>query len=222
MEANREAVTILEIGSPHSDRKYRSETARAYLLLGTLMRDNRQWPESPYRQALAVLEPLVKEFPDVREYRALLAGAYSGLGIVFKSAGRPEAEPNSQGGEIARRASRRFPGAMHYHADLLWYPINLGNRLADSGKRDEAEAAFARAVTLRERLSAQFPAWPEYRTDLASSYFCLAHNIRSAIDAIALLRKAVALGTCRCGIARCARKPPRAGCHPTGSGKPSF
>ena len=45
---------------------------------------------------------------------------------------------------------------------------NLGNLLADLGKRPEAEQQYRKALAIQEKLAADFPAVPEYRQDLAS------------------------------------------------------
>src|SRR5262249_26815589 len=46
----------------------------------------------------------------------------------------------------------------------------LGALLSDLDKREQAEAAYRQALTLREKLVADFPAVPQYRLELARSH----------------------------------------------------
>ena len=57
-----------------------------------------------------------------------------------------------------------------YRQHLATSHNNLGNLLADLGKRQEAEEQYRKALTIQEQLAADFPAVPEYRLDLARSH----------------------------------------------------
>src|SRR5262249_60943853 len=62
--------------------------------------------------------------------------------------------------------------------------------------RPDAEAAFRRALELREKVAAEFPAIPEYRIDLAGSYVNFGRLIRDdgrTLDSLDWFAKAIPL-----------------------------
>src|SRR5262249_34226807 len=73
---------------------------------------------------------------------------------------------------------------------------SLGTLLYGLKNRPEAEAAFRRALELREKVAAEFPAIPEYRIDLAGSYVNFGRLIRDdgrILDSLDWFAKAIPL-----------------------------
>ena len=57
-----------------------------------------------------------------------------------------------------------------YRRELALSHIGLGGLLDDLGKRGDAEAEYRAALTIQEKLAADFPTVPEYRRELADSH----------------------------------------------------
>jgi tetratricopeptide (TPR) repeat protein len=71
-----------------------------------------------------------------------------------------------------------FPTVAQYRQYLANCLNNLGNLLAEQGKRAEAVKAYRQALALQDKLAADFPAIPEYRRDLALTH----NNLATLLD----------------------------------------
>jgi RNA polymerase sigma factor (sigma-70 family) len=133
-------------------------------------------PKAPdqiaYRQALALLEAMVREHPQDAEYRAALARSYLTMGIHLQKRGRTaEAE------QLYRRALailealvREQPDVIAHRAVFARVLDRLGGLLGAAGRHQEAMETHRRAIAIQERLVSDHPSLPQARGDLARSY----------------------------------------------------
>jgi tetratricopeptide (TPR) repeat protein len=157
--------------------KYRAALAGYSGNLGSLWAElgRRADGVTAYRTALALQKKLADDFPNVPEYREDLGRTHNNLGHYLRELGRladaeaidreavairerlvAEAGP---GGPSSRLVPRRLD---------LGYSLNgLAQGLRQHGKPAEAEAAFRRALALREELAAS--GVPQRRHELAQT-----------------------------------------------------
>jgi serine/threonine-protein kinase len=179
--------------------EYRQDVARSYYKLGILLRDlsKHAEAESAYREALKIQAQLAADFPTMPEYRQDIARTYYDLGILLHNLRKHEkAEAAYRDAlKIQTQLIADFPTVPEYRQDVAASHYNLGILLHDRGKRAEAEAAyhdalkgrerlaeaeiaFRDALKGRERLATDFPAVPQYRQDVARSYYNLGILLR--------------------------------------------
>jgi serine/threonine protein kinase/tetratricopeptide (TPR) repeat protein len=150
------------------------------------------------REAIALLEKLVADFPTVPRHRRGLAQSHNNLGTVLQELGRhAEAEAaHRRALTLQDGLAVEFPGVPEYRADLADSHNNLGNLYLSLGKLAGAEAAYQRAVHLKEELTTEFPTVPRYRADLAQAHgnlgVCL-WRLGKHVEAEAAFRRAVTL-----------------------------
>jgi serine/threonine-protein kinase len=135
-----------------------------------LLQDGRA--EQAYNQAIALLAPLVAEFPDRLKIQQELADGHNWRGEVLRLMDRPREAQEAY--EAALRIQweliTRDPGNQGYRKDQARTFYNLGILSKDSGKMQEAKDQFAAAVKILEDLAKQNPEKPEYRQHLARAY----------------------------------------------------
>jgi tetratricopeptide (TPR) repeat protein len=149
------------------------------LLLADL--GKRREAEQQYRQALALLERLVADFPAVPGHRQELARSHSILARLLAELGRQrEAERQyRQALALRERLVADSPAVPEYRARLEGSHNDLGILLAGLGRLPEAEQHYRQALALEERLATDFPAVPQYQVDLGGSFCNLGNLFRA-------------------------------------------
>jgi tetratricopeptide (TPR) repeat protein len=111
-----------------------------------------------------LLEKLVEEFPAAPDYRDILAGSHSDLGVVFDRQGKlREAQASFRAAlAIQEKLVADFPAVPDYRDGLAWTYNNLGSALRVQGKQ-EAGTVLRQGLAIAEKLVAEFPTVPEYR-----------------------------------------------------------
>jgi serine/threonine protein kinase/Tfp pilus assembly protein PilF len=151
-----------------------------------------------YREAIALREKLVVDFPTVLLHRRNLAHTLNNLGLVLLDLGRHAEAEAAHHRALALRDGlvAEFRAVPEYRTDLASSHNNLGLVSLSLGKLAEAEAAFQQAVHLKDELATEFPAVPAYRADLAMSHgnlgICL-WRLGKHAEAEASYRRAVTL-----------------------------
>lgn len=132
--------------------------ARFHDGLGDLLKDRKKWTEadSEYRKALAIWMKLTSDYPNDPVYRAELALSHNDLGISLA--------------DRRHDAYRGFPWVGGGNKDLGI--IFLADRRRQ--KRVEANAEYRKALAIQEKLVAEFPAAPQYRTEFSQTHFFIA------------------------------------------------
>jgi tetratricopeptide (TPR) repeat protein len=163
-------------------------------------KDLGKWPEAEaaYRQALALQEPLVAEFPAVPEYRDQLVRCHNNLAVLLATLGkRPEAEAEYRKTlTLQAQLAADFLTVPEYRQSLAMLYNNLGILLLELGKRSEAETAHRQALGLLEQLAADFHTLPDHRQELANTHNNLGNLLkdrRKRPEAEAEYRRAIAL-----------------------------
>jgi tetratricopeptide (TPR) repeat protein len=154
-----------------TDPKARRRAGLAYFRVGQLYRTLKEHEKAAdaYRQAIALQDQLLRQFPDEPDYRQDLANSYNWRGELRRDGGSLEdAEPDfreamrlqeglPQGGDAAKPAYRR---------ELARSLSNLGLVEMDTGRPGDAWDHFDRAVGLLEGLEREGPT-PDFRHELA-------------------------------------------------------
>jgi serine/threonine protein kinase len=150
-----------------ADPEIRLATAQAHLSLAWIngrYGDDVKWA-AEIQLALELLQPLAKEFPENVRYRAGLA---SGLHLqAHRTAWEPKRWKEAE--RLLRRAvelQESVVSATPDSADTAYDLANmvhlLGNALATGGQFEEAEAVYARTVSIGERGTAKDADHPAY------------------------------------------------------------
>jgi tetratricopeptide (TPR) repeat protein/tRNA A-37 threonylcarbamoyl transferase component Bud32 len=170
-----DALTFYQgfLDAESTDPKVRRETGRAYGRVGDvqMMLGRTEDARKAYNQAVALLEKLVADFPNVSEYRGDLATAYTQQGTLLRRTESPDAAEKAyrQALNLRQRLAADSPQNPLYREKLALTYNNLALALLISNRGQEAAEAFRQALTLRQALVADFPAVPEYRLTLARS-----------------------------------------------------
>ncbi len=142
--------------------------------LGNLLYDQGKYEQAlAYdRQALEVLERLVREDPSVNEYRNTLAASYVSLGFTQQKLKRNDDAAASYVRSIAIRDKlvREHPDVPEFRKGLVQSRENLARVHRARGKLAEAKAEYAATIPLRERLAGDDPSNGDLRDDLAANY----------------------------------------------------
>jgi len=118
-----------------------------------------------------ILSRLVAEFPNRYEYRVALLVCLRGKMMALLE---HEAVAR-QGVALTEQYAKQEPELRHYREQLATFLAFLGQAIRDRDPQ-HARACFERALTIRERLCAEFPESHDYRRDLATSCGQLAMN----------------------------------------------
>jgi tetratricopeptide (TPR) repeat protein len=157
-------------GSP-TDPALRQEWARATHRLGDIYRllGQDEQAKAAYQQAIARLEKLAAEFPDVPDFRQHLAISHNDLGELLRGASLP------RDAEIHYRAALRLQQALPGRTarrELARTYNNLGILLKATSQSAEAKKAFNQEIRLLQELVEQRPE-PADRAGLARGYLNL-------------------------------------------------
>ncbi|HUE72287.1 MAG TPA: protein kinase [Pirellulaceae bacterium] len=151
-----------------TEPRVRYETARAqqrvdaiYWLLGQATQS-----EAACRQAIAILEKLEAEFPNVPSYRHELAISYRRLGFKIRQAGDKAAACYRQAIDRHERLVAEFPRDLAYQESLA-HDYNSFAFFLGQSQPAESERVYRKAITALEDLVSQAPDEDKYRRSLA-------------------------------------------------------
>lgn len=127
--------------------------------------------EDQFRGALALLGPLVAEFPTIPRFRESLATARNSLGLIEQRDGRnADCEVQYRRElEDEERLAQDFPDRPEFRREVARAAMNLGNLLEDEGRMGEAETMLRRAIALNADLNSKQPGDVQVRLDLSKS-----------------------------------------------------
>jgi serine/threonine protein kinase/Flp pilus assembly protein TadD len=155
------------------DPALRLETGEAYRRVSTIYRLLGQHTEAKEacRQGIAVLEPLVGDFPQRAEYRRALAECYYSLARILLETGA------SKDAETAcRRAAELEKVLVAESRHLPEYRVRLANTynvlgvvLGRTGRLEQAEVVYRQALDLQEELAREFPKVPDHPSQAAGT-----------------------------------------------------
>jgi serine/threonine protein kinase/tetratricopeptide (TPR) repeat protein len=141
-----------------------------------------------YLIAIQLYEKLVRDFPDLTQYRNDLASCHFNRAVAFHM-GRvyPEAEASYRRSiEINEQLVSEFASEQSYRSNLANGYYNLGAFFRDVKDPAKAEKALRQAIALRAKLVG-FPSEVGYRINLARDYLNLGNAIRDQGKARAAL-----------------------------------
>ncbi len=168
----REILEKLAAESP-ADADNRHALSGCYRGLAFVLRDSNRLPEAEvaYRKALAVLEPLVRDFPAVPDYRREFAATLTELGRLVQTARPHDAEEAyRQALAVNERLVADFPTVDRYQVDLLQSQAQLVYLLRNTGQLQELEKLYHRAIDRCEKLTTANPRVPDYWRELARTH----------------------------------------------------
>jgi serine/threonine-protein kinase len=155
------------------DAKHEAARGRAYGRLAVVRAamGEREAARADIEQTRAIFARLAADFPNVPEYRQILAASHHELGILMQDLGElPAARAaHEQALKIREKLAADFPTVPAYRRALALSHNNLGWLLAELGERPAARAAYQRALKIRKKLAADFPTVPAYREEVAHS-----------------------------------------------------
>src|SRR5262249_5684807 len=130
----------------------------------------------PCLEATALLEQLLRDWPDERSYILELSYAYMVLAFTRQA---PEVEDQDFQRSIALLEPQvsRFPEDTEYRSSLARSLVNRGGALTSLGRTEEAERVIRRAVTSLEELTRTNSPDPRWLRGLASAYANLADTL---------------------------------------------
>jgi eukaryotic-like serine/threonine-protein kinase len=180
-----QAIAMLEKTAPASaPSDVRNELALARNALGQLLldMDDQKQAESEFRGALAVLEPLVTEFPTAPRFRESLATASNSIGLIEERDGRVADCEVQYRRELAEeeRLAQDFPDRPEYKRELARASMNLGNLLEAEGRMAEAQALLRRSISLNTELISKQPDDVQVRLDLSKGHTNLGESYRDS------------------------------------------
>jgi len=159
------------------------ELARTNSRRGVLLRDLGRIAEAQQSQdqSRAAWEQLLANDPQDDD-RNELARCLNLLALVQFDTGSTEDAVRTwqQTLKIDEELAARKPARLEWLQDLVKHSINLGGRLADVDRFNEAEEWLRKAVTTAKALVAVAPAEPDYQGVLAGSHTSLANVLRAA------------------------------------------
>jgi tetratricopeptide (TPR) repeat protein len=133
--------------------EYRRELARSHGNLGNLLKTQGKRPEAEahYRQAVALGERLVADFPRVPAYAVSLGGSYCNFGLVLTEGGQPAQalEWYAQAIRVLQQALDRTPD-VRAREFLRKSHANRAVALGRIGRHAEAVPDWDRAIALDE------------------------------------------------------------------------
>jgi serine/threonine protein kinase/Flp pilus assembly protein TadD len=167
---------------------FRQELARCFDLLSEarIRAGSTRKAEPSSRQAVAVWQQLVDDFPKEPSHRVGFAVSLLRLGRVLAmlnvSGGREEAEKLIRRAlELYKSLAAKYPGNVVYRAELAWTYHELNYYvLCPGGRRREALANQQQATAFYEGLVADSQSNLSYRQTLGDHYLELGHRLNEA------------------------------------------
>jgi serine/threonine protein kinase/tetratricopeptide (TPR) repeat protein len=122
-----------------------------------------------FENARTVLARLVSEAPKVPEIREELGQTYDNLGRLRRDTDPASAAKDyEEAVRVADHLVEDFPATPAYRQDLATALNNQGILLLAAGKRNDADKAFGRALSLKERLAAEIHWIADFRRDFGA------------------------------------------------------
>ena len=150
-----QAASIYEtLARDHNDRPlYRQEHAACLSTLGPVLaaQGEEDRAEAAYRTAIATYDDLLKSSPEDRSLRSDLASCLANLGDLKRSDAEPTIRRSLAMLLELSEDQKPTPPALLQKVGMVRY--NLGERLADLGKPDEAEQEFAKSAEILVELA---------------------------------------------------------------------
>jgi serine/threonine-protein kinase len=174
--------------------EYRSLLSTCRSNLGNLYSD-RGSPgpaEKAYGEAVKIRNALVKDYPHIAGYRLDLASAYFNRGNLFGATRRPQQAVNDY--LEAQKIHDQLAGSddadkspAEYQTGRMGTAYNLAHTYEGLGRKEEAEAAYKKALGICERLVSRFPGDDELALDLGKKYAHLGAFLEAKGDVPAAL-----------------------------------
>jgi tetratricopeptide (TPR) repeat protein len=153
-----------------NDPEVRYEMGRAHRRLGGIYESlgDRQRAEQSVREAVAVQEELIVQFPTEVPYRRELGLSYRHLGSVLINRRPKEAEEAFRHAlDLQEKLAAADPAEPGYSTDLADTHDDIGILLAQAQRHSAAEKEFRHATDLLEKLVARYPSVADYGEKLA-------------------------------------------------------
>ena len=141
------------------DIQVRLDLAKCYNNLGESFRENGDAKQAAalFRQSQSISEALAKAFPDKPRYRAHLALTLYNLALALETVSPAKVEETYKAAlAIYENIARDYPENFDYRVGQACCLRNLGPVLADSGRPEDAEAIYHKALSLLETKDAKF------------------------------------------------------------------
>jgi len=169
-----------------SDRESRLNLVQHHQNVGSLYGRMQRYPdaESAYREALAALEPLLKEhakLPSIRDGHGCVQAQLAD--VMMRSGRSEEAERWFRAGlQTRERLAADFPMIPSYRSNVVVSLNDLTRFLNWQGRLEEEEAAARHWVEVAEKLTTDFPNIVSFRLYLAQSYYSLGRAVSKRGD----------------------------------------
>ena len=175
---------------------YREQLVGIHLNLGLLYEELAQHDkaEAAYRRAVDLSAKLAEEFPGEPRHRQSLARCHNYLGNVLRVRGQPE-KAEAALRDALNILEKVAGGAAPDYRSLVANTYNDFGSLLVLRDRGKADAAYRKALAIREKLVSDFPTELEYATDLGGSYCNIGNVIYESgqpAEAVGWFEKAVA------------------------------
>lgn len=172
----RKALSIVEklVFDFPAEKVYQYELAACHRNLGTVLKGKDSAKQLV--QALSIVTALLKESPNVADYRRLQANSHLNLGIRLIGMGqRPEAEEHyNRALAVAEGLVKDFPKKSFYRMNLALTHQSMATLQGQVANRKMEEHHCRQALEINETLTTDFPAVPEFWDTLADSHASLA------------------------------------------------
>jgi len=164
------------------DEETRFDRAKAYSRVGVILifsfGGQQAGDARPYLlQANALLETLVRDFPNEPVYIYELARAKRNLGFTSPQGGEEE---HRQSVILLEDLVARFPSEPEYRFSLAGSLVNLANPVSGAGRWTEAEGICRRALKVAEELARSPSPKPDYLTVFGVAAVNLAESLSLA------------------------------------------
>jgi serine/threonine protein kinase len=178
--------------------EYRRFLARGYHNLGIVLRDTGRAKEAEQvcRQALAIQEQLVADYPALPDYQSDLGAELENLAKLLRGRGDlvGACQLLQQAVSHQQAALQTNPRHPTYHEFLWKHYARLGSTWSLLGEHGKADAVYQEAQSCFARLTKDWPASPEYASDLGallSDWAILKHRRGEVVEASRLLEQAI-------------------------------
>jgi tetratricopeptide (TPR) repeat protein len=190
--ALREALSLYhDLVRDRANAQWRYYVARTQRRLAVVLRgtDRLAEAETQCREAIALLERVIAEFPGNSAYRTALSTAYEELRLVFAALGRPvdEDELIRKALVSAERLASDFPNEPPHRTPLVLWRVRRADWLRRDGRDVEALSDYRRALEMQPNSVEGLNGLAWLRATSAEK------TVRDPAEAVRLAEQAVAL-----------------------------
>jgi tetratricopeptide (TPR) repeat protein len=154
--------------------RYHLYRASNLFSLGNLYLDTGRLPkaEESYKQAQAVQERLVADFPTLAQAKRDLTDTYTRLADVYRDLGRRDQAERMhlKNLETCEQLYKDYPATIAFQYLLAISVGKVAGFYREDGRAKEAEAAYGRKIGIYERLIKKDPRNPAYECGLGLTY----------------------------------------------------